>query len=249
MTEIISHTPHSHDGYIYVIEFSDKTVKIGRTQSMERRGAQHDGDAQKFGLTIVRTWSSPAHRKYKSNENALGKYCREIPGSENRAREYFTGVDFDDVVLFANGLDLSPSTPDERDADDEKSRRASDALKAATIGRKDGAGKLYWVATGRESQAYILGRFFDHRLPLPKFTDRDNPNLDAIRELASSICTGSDYTYRDLDDWSDLDLLEHLLDSVVETAKIQFRNRIVEEGRSDLLAPSLFAGRLGMSTI
>lgn len=58
-------------GYVYVTEFSDGTVKVGKTMAPPRRLAEHTSAAARFGISVTRTWTSFQHRDYDQTETLL----------------------------------------------------------------------------------------------------------------------------------------------------------------------------------
>lgn len=86
--------PMKIDGtaYVYVIEFSNGTVKVGRSSMPEFRIQQHQRDARAFGFDLSRVWLSEAHADAKATELALIRECSAMAGITSGARrEYFNG--------------------------------------------------------------------------------------------------------------------------------------------------------------
>lgn len=122
----VDQRPHpKHGGFIYIVEYSDGTVKVGQTVNPASRLANHSTGGRSFGLEINRAWLSVPHPQYRSNERALIAW-----GSANatsRGREYFHGASADRVVDFARTLDYSQ-------------------LSAAEVARRDAAAEANWAA-------------------------------------------------------------------------------------------------------
>lgn len=111
------------DGYIYVLEFSNDVVKVGKTISPRTRAGEHERDVSRFGETIVRWWLSKVHRGYHENEVALitaGARMGRTLGSV----EFFADCSFAALVEVARGLPAAPSTITERAAVEVKPRIA-----------------------------------------------------------------------------------------------------------------------------
>ncbi len=100
----------SSSGYIYVIAFDDGTLKVGRSQDAEIRLRTHGQTAKGFGLSVTDKWSSPEHVGWVENEIALKTLAKEL-GGVCRGGEWFTGVDFGDLVTKA-AASLKFSQPD-----------------------------------------------------------------------------------------------------------------------------------------
>jgi hypothetical protein len=103
--------PPERPGRIYVIEFSNGTVKVGRTQDHDRRVAAHRSQGKKFGAVITDQWSSPEHAEWRQNESRLIDIAKDLGGTV-AANEYFTGVSFADVVARAQELTFTPALVD-----------------------------------------------------------------------------------------------------------------------------------------
>lgn len=91
-------------GYVYVIEFSSGVTKVGRTLDVIRRLAQHKTEALKHGHTMVNEWNSSRHVDWIKNERQLISYCARRSGLPSYGGEYFTNVDFDEIIEFAEAL-------------------------------------------------------------------------------------------------------------------------------------------------
>ncbi|MEV7975388.1 hypothetical protein [Streptomyces sp. NPDC086519] len=100
--------------YVYVIEFSSGVVKVGMASSAATRFAQHNNAARIHGSSIDRHWVSPPHVRAGANEKALIEFCKRRADVVHGA-EYFTGVEFDDVVTHAKGLSFPILSKRERE--------------------------------------------------------------------------------------------------------------------------------------
>jgi predicted GIY-YIG superfamily endonuclease len=89
--------------YVYVIEFTSGTVKVGQTRDARRRIGEHSKAAQAHGHTAARTWVSVPHTGYSANESALIAFCEER-WTTAVGREAFEAADFNAVVEYAQGL-------------------------------------------------------------------------------------------------------------------------------------------------
>lgn len=86
-------------GFIYVVEFSDGTVKPGFTETPLSRLRTHALDGKKFGHTIRGWWVSPRHPDAKLWEKHLLASANDMGIA--RTKEYFSGVDFHEIVVEA----------------------------------------------------------------------------------------------------------------------------------------------------
>jgi hypothetical protein len=86
--------------YLYVIEFENGTVKIGRTEDKASRISDHRTTGASLGVPVVRTWISDAHEASTETERAL---LERLP-SPAYGREWFRDVSFNEVVAFAEDV-------------------------------------------------------------------------------------------------------------------------------------------------
>lgn len=89
-------------GYLYVLQFSTGSIKVGQTVDLQRRLADHRRDAHAFNVAITDYWVSPAHQGYLANERLLIAFCGHV--SRRAKSEYFHGIDLATVREFAAGL-------------------------------------------------------------------------------------------------------------------------------------------------
>lgn len=100
----------SGGGYVYVIEFSNGIVKVGRSQDIVSRLRAHGSAARNFGIEVTRRWESPCHLGWQQNEDALKRLTSEL-GGEPLTAEFFSGVDFDALVEKARELPFEAPAP------------------------------------------------------------------------------------------------------------------------------------------
>lgn len=101
-------------GYVYVLAFTNGTVKVGRTQDTGKRLNAHKSDARKFGLTVTDEWVSPLHTEWLENEADLKVLAASLGGTPLR-QEYFKGVEFAAVAEKARELTFTPPEAGEQD--------------------------------------------------------------------------------------------------------------------------------------
>lgn len=91
--------------FLYVLEFGPE-IKVGRTIRPDQRAAEHRNLARFRRLPEGRRWLSPSGCGSRANESALIDWCAErgtrVSGRE--VGEWFTGLDFDQVVHRAAAL-------------------------------------------------------------------------------------------------------------------------------------------------
>jgi hypothetical protein len=103
--------PPKGEGYVYVIEFSTGTVKVGQTVNPKQRIQTHLGEAAVFGAYIADFWISPAHMNYLDNETRLINACQRV--SHRSRLEYFHAVGYERAVQFANDLTYFSANTDQ----------------------------------------------------------------------------------------------------------------------------------------
>lgn len=112
-------------GHVYVVQFGDGIVKVGHAQNPKARIKSHATEAAHHGQTVTQCWSSSRHGASWFSEDDLIAWCAER-GSLARGREYFSGIDFDDLVYFAATLATK-----ERPRDAEADRRSEQFFESA----------------------------------------------------------------------------------------------------------------------
>lgn len=96
--------------YIYVVHFNVGVIKIGFTRKPSDRIVRYRSTLSPFGITIADLWFSEPHGQAEENEGLLLDFCRE-KADQVHTREYFTGIDFRQVVAFADALPCTPLSP------------------------------------------------------------------------------------------------------------------------------------------
>ncbi len=94
------------EGHIYVLSFSDKTIKVGRTTDANAasRTASHKKVAQ---AQVVDRWISEQHGDSNHTEKKLIEFCHQR-GRLIRGKEWFSGVSFPAVQQYAEGIEKQP---------------------------------------------------------------------------------------------------------------------------------------------
>ena len=93
--------------YIYVIEFDDGLIKVGRTRRPDQRIKTHESNVFNFTKKKIKNrWVSNSHGNCNQNELLLVRFCSS-KGESTGSREWFSGVIFDEVVSYAKSLQFS----------------------------------------------------------------------------------------------------------------------------------------------
>ena len=113
------------EGYIYVIQFANGIFKVGRSRGKKRVKAYTQYCAM-ASTTIVRTWISPLLTCAYDEEKHLIENCADA-GVLEFGREWFSGLDFDDVVDLAK-LFMERATDDDIRASRARIEQTANAL-------------------------------------------------------------------------------------------------------------------------
>lgn len=115
-------------GHIYIVEFSNGTLKAGSARTpVERRIKAHRQNATALGLTVLRTWVSPLHMAPLKTEAELLRRLKALATGVPR-REYFVGVPFARAVEEAETMAFPVETDDERTARLASARQKDEAF-------------------------------------------------------------------------------------------------------------------------
>lgn len=96
------------EGHIYVLGFSDNTVKVGRTTDPKARLLKHRATSRQDNAEMVSQWVSVQHGNSDQTEALLIEFCRKH-GRKHRGNEWFSGVPYEKVLTYAKALELAPS--------------------------------------------------------------------------------------------------------------------------------------------
>lgn len=102
-TQALERLRRDIERYIYVVEFTSGSVKVGQTGNPNKRIGQHSMAAQAHGHSASRTWVSGPHIEYVANEAALIAFCEER-WSVAVGHETFEAADFASILEYAQGL-------------------------------------------------------------------------------------------------------------------------------------------------
>ncbi|MER6492756.1 GntR family transcriptional regulator [Streptomyces griseorubiginosus] len=89
--------------FIYVVHFDGGVIKVGFTARPAQRIQRYRSSLSPFGITIADLWLSAPHKQAEDSEKLLLSFCRAQSGQDDRG-EYFSGIDFAQVVAFAGTL-------------------------------------------------------------------------------------------------------------------------------------------------
>lgn len=228
------------DGYLYMVELENGTVKVGRTTNPFVRMRNHSRIAAKLGVPVLRWWVSEPHRGVEISE------ARLIAEATSRAtevggKEYMRGVRMDDLIAFVGTLGLRPSTPAEAAEDEARDdakfegspfRRmlqdSLDELEARAAREAEEAART--VVLDSESVAAVLRIASDRSRPLPEagFV-LEGEQSAGILERLMDIADERDMDFGELLEWSLTDWIEDLLRRGAEVTAKSFRHRVLEE--------------------
>jgi hypothetical protein len=92
-----------HEGYVYVVGFCTSRIKVGQTTVPRIRIRDHATAAETYSRTLTHAWVSRPHVNHVENEEILLEYVRSW-ARPAMGREYFDGLDFEQISYFASGL-------------------------------------------------------------------------------------------------------------------------------------------------
>ncbi len=121
------------EGKVYAVLFSDGWLKVGRGRDAQSRINSHIGTSSMRGAKFVRSITSGVLADSGAAENALIAYCAAA-GTNVHGREWFTGVDFDDVKEFFS-LHLAGDTAEFLESAKKAQVKRVDAMLDAVFGR------------------------------------------------------------------------------------------------------------------
>lgn len=85
---------------LYVVEFDQGTIKVGFASKPAERIRGHLFQSSKFRIGILRHWVSESSATAFLHEQALITWCSDR-AKEVHGKEWFTGLDFEDVKAAA----------------------------------------------------------------------------------------------------------------------------------------------------
>lgn len=92
--------------YIYVLEFSNNLIKVGKTKNIYQRIKTHVKNvSDTSGACLINKWYAQGAAEVGQYENELIAFCRER--WRKRSREWFVDADYSQVVDFAASLPVS----------------------------------------------------------------------------------------------------------------------------------------------
>lgn len=91
------------EGYVYVAQFDDRAIKVGRSENPLGRLDRHRIEGAKYGRIVIAFWSSDMCDAIPT-ERALRKWCTDHGCLRPGTREYFTDVTFSRCVAVAETL-------------------------------------------------------------------------------------------------------------------------------------------------
>jgi hypothetical protein len=207
-------------GYIYVIEFTDGTIKVGTTNNPPARLAAHRRSSISFGIDISRRWFSGIHENRLENEQLLIQAARALGGSSPTV-EFFKGVRFDDIAGIAKRLKYTQVD-----------------IEAARAAQQE---KFQWLQRMAARCPPIQPRPWNDIIGDMFGRDQDQynvPEKDSVVPLAlvEELATLKRVRIEEVLDMDFIDLLEGTIRNIVSTEAMKLRAYAIENRRKDLLA-------------
>ncbi|MEU2789063.1 hypothetical protein [Streptomyces sp. NPDC007100] len=94
------------EGHVYVVSFESGLIKVGRSKSPTDRLRKYRQEGVIHVNPVAESWVSPLHAKWSDNEEQLIRFCEAngTMASNGYRGEYFTGLSFEQVRSYAEGL-------------------------------------------------------------------------------------------------------------------------------------------------
>lgn len=228
-----------YGGYIYVLEFSNGTIKVGRTKNPRGRFATHKRSSNTFGIGLDRWWFSRLHNQWQENEEKLIGLARQLGTAHGDSSEYFAGIDFYTLVQKAEHLQF-PHV----DVVAEKARE--EEIRELYV--RHGGFRMHGLpepalSQGKQADNYseaihkavalLLGRQEDGRYQVPSLNPDEIPSLELIKDLAE--ITGRSLV--EVASMNFIDLLEYIITTVVRTEAMELKTYAIQNSHDDLLRP------------
>lgn len=107
------------NGVLYVVEFDDGGIKVGRTRYPQNVETRYIKDAKRFHVKVTRHWVGDEHAGVTSNETTLKRWCasRGTPrtgiksGRGSAPSEWYDDLQFDEAVEKASSLTRDSEPP------------------------------------------------------------------------------------------------------------------------------------------
>lgn len=96
------------EGSVYVAEFSDGWIKVGRGRNADARIKQHQSVSRMRGASLVRAFKSNPVANPKAVERRLIALCSAL-GEKVHGNEWFTGVSYESLVCAAQSAAVRPA--------------------------------------------------------------------------------------------------------------------------------------------
>lgn len=109
-------------GQIYVIEFDNGLIKVGRSTNANQRIKSHVGSVNAIsGGKLINKWVSEDHTNEAENELKVIRFCASKYGRSDKARlsrEWIVCANFDEIVKFASNLTIKKEYKEKSDRSD-----------------------------------------------------------------------------------------------------------------------------------
>lgn len=221
--------PYKHDGLVYVIEFSDHTIKVGKTKRWLSRLRDHTGDASRFGLTVLRTARSNVHRNYHASERELIERA-SASATQGFRHEYFRGVPFSELAEFVAEVCGKPSSAEEIAADEDRERivraRAKSWVEELFPPRPK-------VEVESEHARWVFAALLTEGATLPSLPG----DSKATAKIIDALVTAKGIARDEAEEMSMVDVIQHLAETYIEIGLHRLVIEAYSSERSDLLTP------------
>lgn len=223
------HEHHRFVGHVYVIEFGNGTIKVGRTANPFSRISKHAESLLPSGHQIVKAWVSIAHRNPAATEKLLIAFGRANCSGVVRD-EYFHGLRFADVVAHALRMDYKPIDPDEIAELVREERERARAF-GHILGVTDDRPRLFEAAQAAIAAAFGRKPDGTHRVPVA-FGAASPEQLRAVLE---EVALAKGCPVDDVLGMTWLEILSELMCAVVRVEALQLKAHALNSGHLEIL--------------
>lgn len=220
------------EGRIYVVEFSNAIIKVGRTANPQRRIATHSATAEPMGVHVDRVWLSEVHANFEANERGLIQFGQSARGEQIRSEYFANGPSFSDFVTFAGRLPAEQL--------DFVAWKAEQEAKVPLFGNLTGLASPGTVVVSRayfeaaERWMVLTNSVGPDGNPRAPLAPVDRCSYDECVEWAEQLALATGQSVEDIFEMSWIDMVASALESKVATAVLEWRLFAIQHDRSDM---------------
>lgn len=233
---------HINDGYAYIVEYENGTIKVGKTRNPQKRLRTHKSTGRKLGIEVSRWHVSEIHRTYSETEKHLITFCRNETGGKEKG-EYFKAPLFDGCVEYLNTLNISPSTDEEIAQDKRKADEATKMFKDAANAVVESLEKnknLYSVTVDSEYLAVLAALGLDPNYKITSSPDKPLPlDTNGANKVLEILDENYGIPFEDAIHLTFFEFIEISFDMLKKVMVLSAKNKILKQ-RPELMTQPYF---------